>query len=101
MTWVRCADVDAAGRDVGGDEVLGLRRSLHPVHDLLALVLRQLAADQLHIESLAGQEGGDGGGVFAGVAEDRCALTGLLLIDEGEQGADLVEVRARSRRGRG
>ena len=85
-------DVDTPRRHVGGDQELR-GAGLDPRHHLLALRLLQLAGDHLHVQPLALQVGTDRRDVLAGVAEDDGGA-GAFLLDEVEQRAGLVVVRA-------
>ena len=80
-------DVDAAGRDVGRDHELHFS-ALHLGHHPLALLLRQIAVEQLGIEAVAVQHVGDELGVGARVAEDD-GVFGVLALEQVQQVARL------------
>ncbi len=84
-------DVDPTRGHVGRDEEADLA-GLDLLHDLAAPSLGQLARQQLHVEALLVEEGGDGRRVLARVAEDDGGRR-VFEIDEVQQRPDLVQPR--------
>ena len=85
---VQLFDVQAAGRDVGGHQVLQLAR-LQIVDQALALALREIADDVLAGEAVALQPGGHFEGHLLGVGENQ-RVAPLLARQNSEQQAQLA-----------
>ena len=83
-------DVEAAGRDVGGDEDVELAR-LQLVDGALALDLGDVAVDRHRGEAAGAQLLGERLGLVLGADEDDHALE-VLDLEDAREGVDLLGV---------
>ena len=90
MTWVTSCDVDAAGRDVGGDQDLDLALA-EPLERALAGDLRHVAVQRRGREAAVDQVLGQPLGLPLGAGEDDAEAAVLGLHDAGDD-LRLVEV---------
>ena len=77
---VHIGNVNAAGRHIGGHQHINLAR-LKARHNAVALRLRQIAVQAIHVEVQPGQLVGQHTGVVLGVAEDHHPLVPLADDD--------------------
>ena len=84
-------DVEAAGRDVGGDEH-AQRAAAQPVDDLLALALRDVAGQVGRLQAARDELAADALGVLTGADEDDGAV-GVARRQHADERAGLVALR--------
>lgn len=82
-------DINAPSGDVGGDEELGAL-FLKGAHDGVALLLGEVALEDIHGKSLGGELFTEDDGSGLGAAEDDTAVIVLALEKSGDEGGFLV-----------